>query len=141
MGLSKWLTAPPTAGVHKTGEVCKGVFVAPKTIGRGSAWTITFSHDPQQKYLLVGDGGNCVIWILNRNDGTTVGKFGHRGANAGQFLFLDETRRREVVVYVDSPVHLRQRLPRLRIRHLVCTTPNYPRDQSKRPALESSFGF
>jgi len=68
MGLSKWLTAPPTARVHKTEEVCKGVFVAPKTIGRGSAWTITFSHDPQQKYLLVGDGGNCVIWILSVSD-------------------------------------------------------------------------
>jgi hypothetical protein len=29
-----------------------------------------------------------VIWILNRNDGTTVGKFGHRGYNAGQFDFI-----------------------------------------------------
>ena|SRR5271155_917266 len=72
----------------KEGKFVKELFVAPQTIGRGSAWTIAFSHDPQQKYLLAGDGANCVIWILNRNDGTTVGKFGHRGYNAGQFDFI-----------------------------------------------------
>ncbi len=49
---------------------------------------MAFSHDPKQKYLLVGDGADCVIWILNRSDGTVVGKFGHRGANAGQFNFI-----------------------------------------------------
>ena len=72
----------------KQGKFVQEMFVSPKTQGRGTAWTIAFSHDPKQKYLLVGDGANCVIWILNRSDGTTVGKFGHRGANAGQFNFI-----------------------------------------------------
>ena len=72
----------------KQGKFVKELLVAPQTIGRGSAWTIAFSHDPQQKYLLVGDGADCVIWIVDRNTGTTVGKFGHRGANAGQFNFI-----------------------------------------------------
>jgi hypothetical protein len=72
----------------KQGKFVQEIFVAPQTIGRGTAWTLAFSHDPKQKYLLVGDGGNCVIWILNRSDGTVVGRFGHRGANAGQFNFI-----------------------------------------------------
>lgn len=72
----------------KQGKFVQEIFVAPQTIGRGTAWTLSFSHDPKQKYLLVGDGADCVIWILNRNDGTVVGKFGHRGANAGQFNFI-----------------------------------------------------
>jgi hypothetical protein len=72
----------------KQGKFMQEIFVAPKTIGRGTAWTLAFSHDPKQKYLLVGDGADCVIWILNRSDGSLVGKFGHRGTNAGQFNFI-----------------------------------------------------
>jgi hypothetical protein len=72
----------------KQGKFVQEIFVAPSTVGRGTAWTLAFSHDPKQKYLLVGDGADCVIWILNRSNGTVVGKFGHRGANAGQFNFI-----------------------------------------------------
>ena len=50
--------------------------------------TIAFSHDPKQKYLLVGDGGNCVIWILNRSDGAVAGKIGHMGRAGGQFHWV-----------------------------------------------------
>jgi hypothetical protein len=72
----------------KQGKFVKEIFAAPQTIGRGSAWTIAFSSDPKQKYLFVGDGANCVIWIIDRDSGATVGKFGHKGANAGQFNFI-----------------------------------------------------
>jgi hypothetical protein len=72
----------------KQGKFVQEIFVAPKTMGRGTAWTLAFSHDPKQKYLLVGDGADCVIWILNRSDGSVVGKLGHRGTNAGQFNFI-----------------------------------------------------
>jgi len=74
----------------KQGKFVKEFSVAPRTLVRGSAWGLAFSHDPQQKYLLVGDGGNCVVWILQRNDGAVVGKFGHRGSNAGQFDFIQD---------------------------------------------------
>jgi hypothetical protein len=74
----------------REGKFQREFFVAPNTIGRGSVWTVAFSHDPKQKYLLVGDGGNCVIRILDRSNGTEVGKFGHRGANAGQFNFIQD---------------------------------------------------
>jgi hypothetical protein len=44
-----------------------------------------FSRDPDQKFLIVADGDNHVIRILNRKNGSYVGKFGSRGRNAGQF--------------------------------------------------------
>jgi hypothetical protein len=71
------------------GKFVKELFVSPKTPGEGSTMALAFSRDPHQKYLYVGDGSNNVVWILNRDDGTVVGKFGHRGHNAGQFDYLD----------------------------------------------------
>ena len=51
----------------------------------GSAYDLVFSHDEGQKYLLVADGEDNVIWIVSRSDGAIVGTFGHAGRNAGQF--------------------------------------------------------
>lgn len=72
----------------KQGQFVKEFIVAPGTRGLGSTWALAFSHDPQQKYLLVGDGENDVIWIVNRADGAVAGKFGHKGHSAGQFALL-----------------------------------------------------
>ena len=74
----------------KQGQFIKEFFVAPKTLGTGSAFGVLFSHDPKQKYLLVGDGSNNVIWILDRGNGSVVGSFGHSGGNAGQFRGLHQ---------------------------------------------------
>jgi hypothetical protein len=74
----------------KQGNFVKEFLVAPKTLGGGSAWTVTFSHDPKQEFLLVGDGTNNVIWILNRDDGKIVGSFGHNGRNAGEFHWVHQ---------------------------------------------------
>jgi hypothetical protein len=74
----------------KQGKFVREFFVAPKTLRDGSVWTLNFSHDPQQKYLLVGDGANQVVWILNRGDGAVVGSFGHSGRNAGQFHWIHQ---------------------------------------------------
>ena len=52
---------------------------------RGSVWKLALSNDLKQKYLLVADGENCVMWILNRSDGSVAGKFGHKGDSPGQF--------------------------------------------------------
>jgi DNA-binding beta-propeller fold protein YncE len=74
----------------KQGQFIKEFFVAPKTLGTGSVYGILFSHDPRQKFLLVGDGSNNVIWILDRSDGSVVGSIGHSGGNAGQFRGLHQ---------------------------------------------------
>jgi hypothetical protein len=74
----------------KQGRFVKEFFVSPRTLGNGAPWTVSFSRDPQQRYLLVGDGRNNVIRILNRNDGVQVATFGRNGRNAGQFHWVHQ---------------------------------------------------
>ena len=72
----------------KQGKFLKEFIVRPETQGIGSVWTLDFSKDAKQNYLLVGDGTNNVIWILRREDGKEVSSFGHAGRNAGQFHWV-----------------------------------------------------
>ena len=74
----------------KPGKFVKEFIINPKNIAVGSVWTFTFSHDPQQKYLLVADGSDNVVWIINRDDGKLAGSFGHAGRNAGQFHWVHQ---------------------------------------------------
>jgi len=69
----------------KDGKFMKEFIWRPQTLGNGSAYDLTFSHDAAQKYLLVDDGENNVIWTLLRSDGSVQGTTGHAGRNAGQF--------------------------------------------------------
>ena len=69
----------------KQGKFVKEMFVAPKTGGNGSAWGLAVSRDPKQRYLFVADGMSGVIRILDRQEGTDLGKLGSKGRNAGQF--------------------------------------------------------
>lgn len=72
----------------KQGKFIKEFFVANQTLERGSAGSISFSPDPQQKYMFVADIMNNVIWMLNRDNGAVVEKIGHAGRNGGQFHWL-----------------------------------------------------
>jgi hypothetical protein len=74
----------------KDGKFVKEIFVRKETIGMGSAYDLVFSHDEGQKYLLVADGEDNVIWIVRRSDGALVGTFGHAGRDAGQFHHVHE---------------------------------------------------
>jgi hypothetical protein len=62
----------------------------PLTLGRGSVWQFAFSTDEGQKFLLLDDGENNVIWTVRRDDGTIVGQTGHNGRNAGQFHWVHQ---------------------------------------------------
>lgn len=70
---------------RKDGAFVKEAFVARKTLGSGSVWDIAFSPDARQTYLLVPDGTNQQIWVLNRDTLQVVSAFGHAGRWAGQF--------------------------------------------------------
>jgi DNA-binding beta-propeller fold protein YncE len=74
----------------KQGKFVKEFFVRPQTLGIGSVWQFAFSVDENQKYLLVADGENNVIWTLRRDDGTVLGQTGHNGRNAGQFHWVHQ---------------------------------------------------
>ena len=72
----------------KQGKFVKEFFIANKTLDRGSVGSIDFSADPQQKYLLISDIMNNVVWIVNRGDGAVAGRFGGMGHSGGMFHWL-----------------------------------------------------
>jgi hypothetical protein len=74
----------------REGKFVKEFFLRTQTLGNGSVWQFAFSHDQHQKFLLVIDGENNVIWTLLRDNGTIVGQTGHSGRNAGQFHWVHQ---------------------------------------------------
>jgi len=79
-------------------------FVHPSTIARGEAcggpgslmfgmcgttYNLTFSHDAQEKYVMVADGTNDKVWIHDRKTGEMVGSIGDNGRMAGMFHWID----------------------------------------------------
>jgi DNA-binding beta-propeller fold protein YncE len=74
----------------KQGKFVKEFTLRPQTLGMGATFQFAFSTDPQQKYLLLADGENNVIWTIRREDSSVVGQMGHSGRNAGQFHWLHQ---------------------------------------------------
>jgi DNA-binding beta-propeller fold protein YncE len=70
---------------RKDGTFVKEAFVARQTLGSGSVWDIAFSPDAAQTYLLVPDGTNQQVWVLERDTLQVISAFGHAGRWAGQF--------------------------------------------------------
>ena len=73
---------------RKDGTYLKEFVVAPQTLNRGTAGQVSFSPDPEQRYLFLSDIQNSVVWILNRETGEVAGRFGQRGYNAGQWMTM-----------------------------------------------------
>jgi DNA-binding beta-propeller fold protein YncE len=67
----------------KDGTFVKEKFIAPKTLGIGTAFDVDFT--PDGKYLYWVDGTNQKIWILQKETLEAVGSFGQLGQGAGQF--------------------------------------------------------
>ena len=74
----------------KAGQFVREFFVRTATLGNGSTWDVSFSSDRRQKYLVVVDGENNVIWTLDRQTGTLIDKQSHNGRNAGQFHWVHQ---------------------------------------------------
>jgi len=64
--------------------------VRKETLGQGSAWDFAFSRDAEQKFMILADGENNVLWILDRSGGNILGTTGHSGRNAGQFHWVHQ---------------------------------------------------
>jgi hypothetical protein len=72
----------------REGTFVKEFFVAPWTLDRGAAGSITFSQPPEQAQLFVTDIMNNVVWILDRQDGRTLGHIGFMGHSGGGFHWV-----------------------------------------------------
>jgi DNA-binding beta-propeller fold protein YncE len=68
---------------QKDGKFVKEAFLAKTTTGDGSVWDVAFS--PDQRLLLVADGHDKKVWILDRNSLETIGSFGDGGRYPGHF--------------------------------------------------------
>jgi hypothetical protein len=88
----------------KQGKFVTSYFVHPSTPSRGTEcggpgstvfgmcgtiYNLTFSHDPEQKYVLIADGTNDKVWIQDRKTGAVAGSIGDNGRMAGQFHWID----------------------------------------------------
>ncbi|HEU4619577.1 MAG TPA: hypothetical protein VFV10_16190 [Gammaproteobacteria bacterium] len=62
--------------------------LAPATLDVGSVWDLALDPSPGEPWLLVADGSNKKVWILDRASLGTVGSFGRGGRQAGQFNWV-----------------------------------------------------
>ena len=67
------------------GTFVKETFIEKRTLGDGSTWDVTFSKDPQQKFLFLADGVNEKVHILLRDTLEEVSSFGDGGRQPGEF--------------------------------------------------------
>ncbi len=70
----------------KDGKFVTEKRVAPRTLGDGSTWDIAFSKDPEQKYLIMADGKNERIYIMDRKSLEILTSFGDGGRQPGEFF-------------------------------------------------------
>lgn len=61
-------------------------FYAPESLGEGSTWDVTFSRDPQQRYLFLADGRNQRVRIIDRASMEELATFGRGGRYPGHFF-------------------------------------------------------
>ena len=77
--------APQTPG---RGDGCGGL-ANTKMPPCGTTYKLAISRDAQQKFLYVADGTNNKVWILDRQNGRTLGSFGGNGRYAGQLHWVN----------------------------------------------------
>ena len=68
------------------GTFVEEVFIKPNSLGDGSVWDISFSHDPDETFIYLADGTNRKIFIIERETLDIVTNFGDGGRNPGQFF-------------------------------------------------------
>jgi hypothetical protein len=73
----------------RQGKFVREIMVHRDTQANGSVWTLNFSRDPRQAYLLVADGINQRIWVLRRRDGVEVSSFGAGYLHSAHMAGLD----------------------------------------------------
>jgi DNA-binding beta-propeller fold protein YncE len=70
---------------QKDGTFVRERFIAKDTLGSGSVWDLGFSPDAEQRYLIVIDGTNQQVYVLDRQTLDVLSTFGGGGRWAGQF--------------------------------------------------------
>ena len=74
--------------IQREATSLKTVEMSGKVNEVGTAWWVAFSPDHDQKYMYVADGGDEVVWTIDRVSGETLAHFGRPGHQAGDFTGL-----------------------------------------------------
>ena len=67
------------------GKFVKEAFYAKNTLGAGSVWDIVFSKDAAQRFMMLADGQNERVRVINRETLEELTSFGDGGRQPGQF--------------------------------------------------------
>ena len=67
------------------GKFVKEAFYARNTLGSGSVWDVTFSKDPEQRFMFLADGQNERVRVILRDTLEELTSFGDGGRQPGQF--------------------------------------------------------
>jgi DNA-binding beta-propeller fold protein YncE len=70
---------------RKDGTFVKEAFYDKATLRSGSVWDLTFSRDPQERYLYAVDGVNEKVRVIARDTLELLTEFGDGGRQPGQF--------------------------------------------------------
>ena len=73
---------------NKRGEFLQQFVYEAGTRGSGSTWDLVPSEDAAQQYLLIADGTNNEVRIVQRKSGEVMGTFGRPGRQAGDFHWV-----------------------------------------------------
>ena len=73
---------------NKKGDFIKQFVYDAATQGSGSTWDLIPSEDAAQRYLLIADGTNNEVRIVERATGEKIGSFGRPGRQAGDFHWV-----------------------------------------------------
>ena len=71
---------------ERDGTFVTEVFIAPATLGSGSAWDIAFSRDPEQRFIYLADGSNQKVHVIERESLKVLTTFGTGGRQPSQFF-------------------------------------------------------
>ena len=75
----------PRAGFPVGRQVREGGLLRQRHARSGSVWDITFSRDPQQRFMFIADGQNEKVRIILRETLEELTNFGDGGRQPGQF--------------------------------------------------------
>jgi len=73
---------------EKSGKFVRQFVIEPTTQVNGTVHDMILSSDPQQAWLIVGNGSDGEIYLVRRDNGARVASFGRMGRMAGEFYGL-----------------------------------------------------
>jgi len=73
---------------EKSGKFVKEIFVERETLQNGSVWDLVLSEDKEQRYLIVANGANGYMLVVDRQTGQTLSTFSRPGRMAGELRWV-----------------------------------------------------